>query len=64
MQSTKKILLLVSGMSPQIITETLYALITQPQPWVPDEVHLITIRVNVVRDQLVRRFDRLHLIPA
>ena len=42
MQSTKKILLLVSGMSPQIITETLYALITQPQPWVPDEVHLIT----------------------
>jgi CRISPR-associated protein (TIGR02584 family) len=38
----RKILVLVSGMSPQIITETLYALITQDQPWVPNEVHLIT----------------------
>ncbi len=38
----KKILLLVSGMSPQIITETLYVLITQSPQWVPDEVHLVT----------------------
>ncbi len=36
-----KILLAVSGMSPQIITETLYAL-HQEQAWLPDEVHLIT----------------------
>ena len=38
----KRILLLVSGMSPQIITETLYSLITQKKPWMPDEIHLIT----------------------
>lgn len=38
----RKILLSVSGMSPQIITETLYALATGPQPWLPDEIHLIT----------------------
>lgn len=42
----KKILLLVSGMSPQIITETLYALITQPEPWVPDTIHLITTEIG------------------
>lgn len=42
MLETKKILLLVSGNSPQIITETLYALITQSIPWVPNEIHLIT----------------------
>lgn len=38
----RKILLLVSGMSPQIITETLYALTQATTPWVPDEIHLIT----------------------
>lgn len=38
----RRILLAVSGMSPQIITETLYALVTQSEPWVPHEVHLIT----------------------
>jgi CRISPR-associated protein (TIGR02584 family) len=44
MDSKRRILLLVSGMSPQIITETLYALVVQqqPSPWLPDEVHLIT----------------------
>lgn len=42
MPGTKKILLLVSGMSPQIITETLYALVTQAEPWVPNEIHLVT----------------------
>jgi CRISPR-associated protein (TIGR02584 family) len=39
---TKKILLAVSGMSPQIITETLFALVTAKSPWVPDEIHLLT----------------------
>lgn len=36
-----KILLAVSGMSPQIITETLYALV-RDKGWVPDEIRLIT----------------------
>lgn len=39
----RKILLAVSGMSPQIITETLFALLQrESQPWIPDEIHLIT----------------------
>lgn len=39
----KKVLLAVSGMSPQIITETLYGLVhAQDNPWLPDEIHLIT----------------------
>ena len=38
-----KILLAVTGLSPQIVTETLYALaVGQDTPWVPDEIHLIT----------------------
>lgn len=38
----RRILLAVSGMSPQIITETLYALAQAPVPWIPDEIHLLT----------------------
>lgn len=42
-QRKKNILLCVTGMSPQIITETLYALaVEQHPPFVPDEIHLIT----------------------
>jgi len=41
--SGKRILLCLTGMSPQIVTETLYALAVQSDPpWVPDEIHLIT----------------------
>src|SRR5690606_3539532 len=39
--SLRRVLLAVSGMSPQIITETLYALIVE-HAWVPHEVRLIT----------------------
>ena len=38
----RKILLVASGMSPQVLTETLYALIHQEKPFIPDEIHLIT----------------------
>lgn len=39
----RKILLAVTGLSPQIVTETLYALaVGQDTPWIPDEIHLIT----------------------
>ncbi|MDD2761211.1 MAG: CRISPR-associated ring nuclease, partial [Methylomonas sp.] len=39
----KRILLAVSGMSPQIVTETVYALaVIQAAPFVPTEIHLIT----------------------
>jgi CRISPR-associated protein (TIGR02584 family) len=40
--STKyRVLLVVSGMSPQIITETLYGLFIE-ENWIPNEIHLIT----------------------
>ena len=40
---SKRILLAVSGMSPQIVTETLYSLATnQPDPFIPTGIHLIT----------------------
>ncbi|MEJ2418835.1 MAG: CRISPR-associated ring nuclease Csm6 [Exilibacterium sp.] len=45
-QHYRRILVAVSGMSPQIITETLYGLCGAPQrrdhPWIPHEIHLIT----------------------
>jgi CRISPR-associated protein (TIGR02584 family) len=39
----RRILLAVTGLSPQIVTETLYALaLRDTPPWIPTEVHLIT----------------------
>ena len=42
----KKILLVAAGMTPQIITETVYALSmlaeTSDDQWVPDEIHILT----------------------
>ncbi|MBU6995026.1 MAG: TIGR02584 family CRISPR-associated protein [Ferrovum myxofaciens] len=42
----KRILLCAIGMSPQIVTETIYALAVHPNegrnPWIPTEIHLIT----------------------
>ena len=39
----QRILLAVTGLTPQVVTETLYALACRPEsPWIPDEIHLIT----------------------
>lgn len=38
----RRILLCVSGMSPQILTETLYALLHQDTPFIPTEIHLLS----------------------
>lgn len=39
----RRILLAVTGLTPQVVTETLYALACRAEsPWVPDEIHLIT----------------------
>ncbi len=38
----RKVLLCVSGLSPQVVTETVYALANQQNPWVPDEIWLLT----------------------
>lgn len=44
----RRILICATGMSPQVVTETLYALAVKPRdgqmPWIPDEVHLISTR--------------------
>ena len=44
----RRILICTTGMSPQIVTETLYALAIKPGPeqavWMPTEIHLITTR--------------------
>lgn len=43
MTAPRRILLAVTGLSPQIVTETVYALATrQSNSWIPDEVHLIS----------------------
>ncbi|MDQ6951757.1 MAG: CRISPR-associated ring nuclease Csm6 [Mariprofundales bacterium] len=50
----KKILLAVSGLSPQILTESLYALaVATPTPFVPDEIHLITTSEGAERARLL-----------
>lgn len=41
----RRILLAVTGLSPQVVTETLYVLAVQAKPaFVPTEIHLITTR--------------------
>jgi CRISPR-associated protein (TIGR02584 family) len=62
-EKNRRILLAVSGMSPQIITETLYAL-HREAAWLPDEVHLITTingrdRANLQLLQGAQHFTRL-----
>ncbi|MFZ4538546.1 CRISPR-associated ring nuclease Csm6 [Propionivibrio sp.] len=42
-ESNRRILLAVTGLTPQVVTETLYALACREEsPWIPDEIHLIT----------------------
>lgn len=49
----RRILLCVSGLSPQIITETLYALAVAQQPsFIPSEIHLITTAEGAERARL------------
>ncbi len=42
-QIPRRILLAVTGLTPQVVTETLYALACRAEsPWIPHEIHLIT----------------------
>lgn len=43
----------VTGLSPQVVTETIYALAHQPEPWVPTEVHILTTREGASRAKLL-----------
>ena len=50
---TRRVLLAVSGLSPQIVTETVYALAADEfAPFVPTEVHLITTAEGAQRAEL------------
>lgn len=48
----KNILFLVTGMTPQIITETVYALAADPEnteKWVPHEIHVLTTEKGLIQ---------------
>ena len=63
----KKILLLVTGMSPAIVTETVYGLAVNPtegrDKWIPDEIHVISTEHGLVqvKDRLLKEgnFNKL-----
>ena len=56
----RRVLLCLTGMSPQIVTETLYSLaILQSPPWIPTEVHLLTTTEGA-RIALETLFDATH----
>lgn len=48
----RRVLLAVTGLSPQVVTETIYALAQQDPPAVPNEVHLITTSEGAERARL------------
>lgn len=57
-QFSRRILLCVTGLSPQIITETLYALAVERQPaFVPTDIHLITTAEGAERARLTLLSD-------
>lgn len=53
MKSSSRILLCTTGLSPQVVTETLYALAVQSDPaWVPTEVRLLTTKRGAANARL------------
>lgn len=63
----KKILFLVTGMTPQIITETLWALACDPEnedKWVPDEIHVMSTEqgLNQIRERLINKGNLQKLV--
>lgn len=64
--SHPRFLVCVSGMSPAVVTETLYALLkTEQQPFVPDEVHVITTlqgRARLLKELLDPQTGAFHAL--
>ena len=58
-QFSRRILVAVTGLSPQIVTETLYALAVAPSArrFVPTEIHLITTRTGAEKARLALLSD-------
>jgi CRISPR-associated protein (TIGR02584 family) len=46
--SQRNILLAVTGLSPQVVTETIWALASQSPPWRPDALRLLTTRAGAL----------------
>lgn len=49
---SRRILLAACGLTPQVVTETVYALAVRPAPVVPTEVHLLATRESARRARL------------
>jgi CRISPR-associated protein (TIGR02584 family) len=71
----RRILLVAAGLTPQVVTETFYALaVSAAQPWIPTEIWLATTREGAERARLTllgndqmwlkRLFDEYRLPPA
>lgn len=70
----RRILMAVTGLSPQVVTETLYALAVASDPaWIPDEIQLITTAEGAKRARLAllsekpgwfRRLLQDHSLPS
>lgn len=57
-QYSRRILLAVTGLSPQIVTRTLYALAREKPAFIPTEIHLITTQEGAERARLALLSDR------
>lgn len=53
----RRILVCVTGLTPQVVTETVYALVTRQPPWIPTDVHVLTTVTGA-------RHAREQLLPA
>lgn len=55
MAHTRRLLVCVTGLTPQVVTETVYALALGKDPWIPTEVHVLTTVTGaaLVRDTLL-----------
>jgi CRISPR-associated protein (TIGR02584 family) len=55
----RRILVCATGLSPQIVTETVFALaVASPTPWVPDEIRLITTQRGADNARLTLLSDK------
>ena len=48
----RRVLLMVAGTTPQILTETLWALVNREQPFIPTEIHVMTTTDGAKRIEL------------
>ena len=55
----RRVLLAVTGMTPQVVTETLYALMQQGRQALPHELHLLTTAVGAERARLALLSEQL-----